>query len=580
MIRTMLSSLREFKKPAVWTMILIVGEVFIEVLIPFYTARLVNMIKAGVEMRQVVSLGFVLVIMAVLSLGCGAGAGFTGARASTGFARNLRRDIFARIQSFSFENIDQFSTPSLVTRLTTDITNVQMAFMMATRLAVRAPLMLVFAVIMAFLMGGSLAMTFVIVIPVLVFGLLMIAKKAMPAFRSVFKKYDLMNESIEENVRAMRVVKGFAREEYEKEKFAFASDSIRKDFTYAERVVALNTPLMQFCLYFNMIFVLLVGSRLIITSRGSVIDVGQVSAMLTYGMQILISLMMLSIIYVMLTISLESMRRIAEVLQTEPGLRSPENAVNEIADGAVEFRNVSFKYSKDAKNRALEDISIRIPSGSTVGILGGTGTGKTTLVQLIPRLYDVTEGTVLVGGRDVREYDLKTLRDAVAVVLQKNMLFSGTIAENLRWGNPEATDEELKEACRLAQAEEFIESFPDQYDTRIEQGGTNVSGGQRQRLCIARALLKKPKVLILDDSTSAVDTRTDALIRQGFRSYIPSTTRIIIAQRIASVQDADLILVMDGGRISACGTHDSLMQDSEIYREISRQQTRGGAEHE
>ena len=423
-------------------------------------------------------------------------------------------------------------------------------------------------------------MTFVIVIPVLVFGLLMIAKKAMPAFRSVFKKYDLMNESIEENVRAMRVVKGFAREEYEKEKFAFASDSIRKDFTYAERVVALNTPLMQFCLYFNMIFVLLVGSRLIITSRGSVIDVGQVSAMLTYGMQILISLMMLSIIYVMLTISLESMRRIAEVLQTEPGLRSPENAVTEIADGAVEFRNVSFKYSKDAKNRALEDISIRIPSGSTVGILGGTGTGKTTLVQLIPRLYDATEGTVLVGGRDVREYDLKTLRDAVAVVLQKNMLFSGTIAENLRWGNPEATDEELKDACRLAQAEEFIESFPDQYDTRIEQGGTNVSGGQRQRLCIARALLKKPKVLILDDSTSAVDTRTDALIRQGFRSYIPSTIRIIIAQRIASVQDADLILVMDGGRISACGTHDSLMQDSEIYREIFRQQTRGGAEHE
>ena len=514
MIRTMLSSLREFKKPAVWTMILIVGEVFIEVLIPFYTARLVNMIKAGVEMRQVVSLGFVLVIMAVLSLGCGAGAGFTGARASTGFARNLRRDIFARIQSFSFENIDQFSTPSLVTRMTTDITNVQMVFMMATRLAVRAPLMLVFAVIMAFLMGGSLAMTFVIVIPVLVFGLLMIAKKAMPAFRSVFKKYDLMNESIEENVRAMRVVKGFPREEYEKVKFAFASDSIRKDFTYAERVVALNTPLMQFCLYFNMIFVLLVGSRLIITSRGSVIDVGQVSAMLTYGMQILISLMMLSIIYVMLTISLESMRRIAEVLQTEPGLRSPENAVTEIADGAVEFRNVSFKYSKDAKNRALEDISIRIPSGSTVGILGGTGTGKTTLVQLIPRLYDATEGTVLVGGRDVREYDLKTLRDAVAVVLQKNMLFSGTIAENLRWGNPEATDEELKEACRLAQAEEFIESFPDQYDTRIEQGGTNVSGGQRQRLCIARTLAMKPSVLLLDEPASALDPISNAKIEE------------------------------------------------------------------
>ena len=576
MIRTMLSSLREFKKPTVWTMVLIIGEVFIEVLIPFYTARLVNMIKAGTEMRQVVALGLVLVVMAVLSLSCGAGAGFTGARASTGFARNLRRDIFARIQSFSFENIDQFSTPSLVTRLTTDITNVQMAFMMATRLAVRAPLMLVFAVVMAFIMGGSLAMTFVVVIPVLVFGLVMIARKAMPAFRSVFRKYDRMNESIEENVRGMRVVKGFAREEYEKEKFAAASDSIRKDFTYAERIVALNTPLMQLCMYFNMLFVLYVGSRLIVSNRGAVIDVGQISAMLAYGVQILMSLMMLSIIYVMLTISLESMHRITEVLQTEPGLRSPENPVCDIADGSVSFRDVSFKYSREAKNCALEHISLDIPSGATVGILGGTGTGKTTLVQLIPRLYDATEGAVLVGGRNVKEYDLRALRDAVAVVLQKNMLFSGTIAENLRWGNPDATDEELKEACRLAQAEEFIESFPEGYDTKIEQGGTNVSGGQRQRLCIARALLKKPKVLILDDSTSAVDTRTDALIRKAFASYIPETTKIIIAQRVASVQDADLILVMDGGRISAAGTHESLLRESAIYRDIWLQQTKGG----
>ena len=559
-------------------MVLIIGEVFIEVLIPFYTARLVNMIKAGTDMRQVVALGLVLVVMAVLSLSCGAGAGFAGARASTGFARNLRRDIFARIQNFSFENIDQFSTPSLVTRLTTDITNVQMAFMMATRLAVRAPLMLVFAVVMAFIMGGSLAMTFVVVIPVLVFGLVLIARKAMPAFRAVFRKYDRMNESIEENVRGMRVVKGFAREEYEKEKFAAASDSIRKDFTYAERIVALNSPLMQLCMYFNMLFVLYVGSRLIVSNRGAVIDVGQISAMLAYGVQILMSLMMLSIIYVMLTISLESMRRITEVLQTEPVLRSPENPVFDIADGSVSFRDVSFKYSKEAKNCALEHISLEIPTGATVGILGGTGTGKTTLVQLIPRLYDATEGAVFVGGRNVKEYDLRALRDSVAVVLQKNMLFSGTIAENLRWGNPEATDEELKEACRLAQAEEFIESFPDGYDTKIEQGGTNVSGGQRQRLCIARALLKKPKVLILDDSTSAVDTRTDALIRRAFASYIPETTKIIIAQRVASVQDADLILVMDGGRISASGTHDTLLRESAIYRDIWSQQTKGGDE--
>ena len=576
----MLGSVREFKKPTILTLLLIIGEVFIEVLIPFYTAELVNRIKAGVEMQSVVRLGLILVVMALLSLACGAAAGFAGARASAGFARNLRRDIFERIQHFSFENIDRFSAPSLVTRMTTDIGYVQMAFMMTIRAAVRAPLMLIFAVVMAFLMGGSLAMTFVVVIPVLLFGLIMIARKAMPAFRAVFKKYDRMNESIEENVRAMRVVKGFAREDYEKEKFSAASDNIRRDFTYAERVVALNSPLMQFCLYFNMIFVLFVGARLIITNQGTTIDVGQIAAMLTYGFQILMSLMMISMIYVMLTMSIESMRRISEVLQTEPSLKNPENPVTEIADGSIEFDHVSFKYSAEAEKNTLDNICLRIPSGATVGILGGTGTGKSTLVQLIPRLYDVTEGCVRVGGRDVREYDLESLRNAVAVVLQKNMLFSGTILENLRWGDPDATDKEVAAACRLAQADEFIESFPEGYDTYIEQGGTNVSGGQRQRLCIARALLKKPKILILDDSTSAVDTHTDALIRAGFRSFIPETTKIIIAQRVASVEDADLILVMDNGRISAAGTHESLLRESEIYREIHEQQTRGGAQDE
>ena len=580
MIKTMLGSVREFKKPTILTLLLIIGEVFIEVLIPFYTAELVNRIKAGVEMQSVVRLGLILVVMALLSLACGAAAGFAGARASAGFARNLRRDIFERIQHFSFENIDRFSAPSLVTRMTTDIGYVQMAFMMTIRAAVRAPLMLIFAVVMAFLMGGSLAMTFVVVIPVLLFGLIMIARKAMPAFRAVFKKYDRMNESIEENVRAMRVVKGFAREDYEKEKFSAASDNIRRDFTYAERVVALNSPLMQFCLYFNMIFVLFVGARLIITNQGTTIDVGQIAAMLTYGFQILMSLMMISMIYVMLTMSIESMRRISEVLQTEPSLKNPENPVTEIADGSIEFDHVSFKYSAEAEKNTLDDICLRIPSGATVGILGGTGTGKSTLVQLIPRLYDVTEGCVRVGGRDVREYDLESLRDAVAVVLQKNMLFSGTILENLRWGDPDATDKEVAAACRLAQADEFIESFPEGYYTYIEQGGTNVSGGQRQRLCIARALLKKPKILILDDSTSAVDTHTDALIRAGFRSFIPETTKIIIAQRVASVEDADLILVMDNGRISAAGTHESLLRESEIYREIHEQQTRGGVQDE
>ncbi len=580
MIKTLIKSLREFKTASLLSLLLMVGEVFFEVLIPFNTADMVNGIKAGEPMADVVKTGIMLLFMALASLTCGGLGAFTSAKASAGFARNLRRDIFTRVQGFSFENIDKFSTASLVTRMTTDVTNVQMAFMMIIRIAVRAPLMFAFAIVMAYIMGGSLATTFVIVVPVLIFGLLMIARKAMPAFRAVFNKYDKLNESIEENVRAMRVVKGFTREEYEKKKFAAASQDICGDFTKAERIVALNAPLMQMCIYFNMVFILAVGSKLIVSSGGTTIDVGQISAMLTYGMQILMSLMMISMIYVMVTMSAESAKRICQVLVEESSLHNPAEPVMEVSDGSIDFENVSFKYSKKAKRSALEKIDLHISSGMTVGILGGTGSSKSTLVQLIPRLYDATEGVVKVGGRDVRDYDLDVLRNAVAVVLQKNLLFSGTIKDNLRWGNEEATDEEMKEACRLAQADEFVSSFPEGYDTWIEQGGTNVSGGQKQRLCIARALLKKPKILILDDSTSAVDTHTDALIRAGFRTYIPETTKIIIAQRIASVQDADLIIVMDNGHIADMGDHDTLMKKSEIYRETYYQQNRGGDESE
>ena len=576
MIKQLAKSVREYKKPSILTLIFIVAEVFLEVLIPFITANLVNDIKAGVEMSSVVRTGLILVVMAVISLCCGSIAGYTCSKASAGFAKNLRHDIFTRIQKFSFENVDRFSEASLVTRMTTDISYVQMSFMMLIRTAIRGPLMVVFSVIMAYIMGGALATTFVVVIPVLALGLYFVAKNAMPAFHAVFKKYDRMNESIEENVRAMRVVKGFAREEYEKDKFNTASENICKDFTKAERIVALNTPIMQFCIYFNMIFVLTIGAKMIITSNGNVIDVGQISAMISYGMQVLMSLMMLGAIYVILTLSAESARRICEVLNETPVIVNPENPVMEVKDGSIVFEDVAFKYSENAKKFALYDVDLNIASGMTVGILGGTGSRKTTLIQLIPRLYDVSEGSVKVGGVDVREYDLDTLRNAVSVVLQRNLLFAGTIKDNLRWGNPDATDDEITEACKLAQADEFISTFPDGYDTHIEQGGTNVSGGQKQRLCIARALLKKPKILILDDSTSAVDMKTDALIRAGFKSYIPETTKIIIAQRVASVQDADMILVMENGRIAAQGTHSELLESCEIYREIYEQQTGGG----
>jgi len=461
--------------------------------------------------------------------------------------------------------------------MTTDVANVQNAFMMIIRTAVRSPLMFIFSIVMAFVMGGKLAATFVVVVPILVIGLFWVSRKAMPAFRSVFRRYDKMNESIEENVQAMRAVKGFVREDYEKDKFNANSDSIAKDFTHAERIVALNMPIMQFCIYFNTIFVLLVGSKMIITSHGTTLDVGQISAMLTYGMQILMSLMMLSVIYVMLTMSAESMKRIDEVLSETPTLTEKENPVYSVPDGSIDFDHVSFKYSKTAELNALSDVTLHIPSGATVGIIGGTGSSKSTLVQLIPRLYDVTSGSVRVGGIDVRNYAIKPLRDAVAMVLQKNQLFAGTVSENIRWGDPTATDEEIHEACRLAQADEFIQSLPGGYEAQIEQGGSNVSGGQKQRLCIARALIKKPKILILDDSTSAVDTRTDAMIRAGFRSYIPETTKLIIAQRISSVQDADMIIVMDQGAIASVGTHDELLQSSPIYREVYEQQTHNSA---
>ena len=577
MIPKLLKSLRQYKKDTILALVFIVGEVILEVLIPFITSPMVNSIEAGAQMNDILRSGFFIALAAIISLVCGGLAGKYSAQASAGFAGNLRADIFSKVQKFSFGNIDKFSTSSLVTRMTTDITTVQNAFMMAIRIAVRAPLMFAFAIVMAYVLGGSLATTFVIVVPVMGIGLVIIGKLAMPAFRAVFKKYDKLNESIEENVRGMRVVKGFAREEYEKDKFGKASSNIRFDFTKAEKIVGLNSPLMEMCLFFNVAFILYVGSKLVIEGRGEIINVGQISALMTYGFQVLMSLMMVSMVYVMLTMSLEAIRRIVEVLDEQPSITNPENPVMEVKDGSIDFTDVAFKYSEKAERNALFDIDLHIDSGMNVGILGGTGSSKTTLIQLIPRLYDVTEGEVKVGGVPVKDYDIKTLRDAVSVVLQKNELFSGTIAENLRWGNENATDEELIEACKIAQADEFINSFPDGYNTYIEQGGTNVSGGQKQRLCIARALVKRPKILILDDSTSAVDTRTDALIRKGFREYIPETTKIIIAQRVASVQDCDMIIIMEGGMIAGVGTHDELLKTNPIYREIYEEQTKGGS---
>ena len=576
MIKTLSKSIREFKKPAILTPILVVGEVILECIIPFVIANLVNEMQAGCGMDVIVQYGLQLIIMAVLSLILGVAAGNTCATASTGFARNLRQDMFYHIQDYSFENIDKFSVSSLVTRMTTDVMNVQMSFMMIIRVATRGPLMLIFSFIMGFAMGGRLALIFLVTIPLLGVGLVLVIRKATPIFRRVFRKYDALNDSVQENVQAMRVVKSYVRGDYEKKKFGVAAEDVCKDFTRAERIMAINNPMMQFCVYAGMVFVLSFGSYAVISSQGLEANVGQMSAIITYSFQILMSLMMLSMVFVIITMSMESAERIVEVLQEQSSLTSPENAVKEVKDGSIDFDGVSYKYSRTAERNALEHVDLHIRSGELIGILGGTGSSKTTLVQLIPRLYDVTEGAVRVGGVDVRNYDLEVLRDNVAMVLQKNVLFSGTIQDNLRWGNPKATDEEMYEACRLAQADEFIQQFPDKYDTWIEQGGSNVSGGQKQRLCIARALLKKPKVLILDDSTSAVDTHTDALIRQGFREFIPDTTKIIIAQRVASVEDADRIIVMEGGRISAIGTHEELLKSNEIYREVYTSQTKAG----
>ncbi len=576
MWRTLIKSIRDYKKPTILAPVFVALEVIIECTIPFITALLVNQIKAGCTYDVVVRYGLILIVLASMSLTLGWLSGRAAATAASGFARNLRKDLFYNIQSFSFENIDRFSSSSLVTRLTTDVTNVQNAFMMLIRIAVRSPLMLIFAIIMSFLMGGKLALIFVVVIPMLGIGLFFIIRAAFPIFRRVFRKYDALNRSIQENVQGIRVVKSFVRETYEKQKFGVAAEELRQEFTKAEKILAFNGPMMQFCLYINMVFILTFGAYTIATTGGLNFNVGQLSSLMIYSFQTLMSLMMLSMVFVMVTIADESSRRIVEVLSEDSSLKSPENAVQDVPDGSVDFDHVSFRYSEKAERMALLDVDLHIRSGETIGILGTTGSSKTSLVQLIPRLYDATSGTVRVGGRDVKEYDLTALRNQVSVVLQNNLLFSGTIAENLRWGNPQATDEELKQACEFAQADDFIRSFPQGYETRIEQGGTNVSGGQKQRLSIARALLKKPRILILDDSTSAVDTHTDAKIRAALKSYLPETTKIIIAQRVASVMDADRIVMLDKGGISSVGTHEELLKTDAAYREVYESQSKAG----
>lgn len=579
-IRVLKKSIREYKRDSILTPILVAFEALVECIIPLMVANLVNKMQNGCDLSVILKYGVILIIMACFSLLFGALAGITAANASAGFGKNLRKDLFMAVQNFSFENIDRFSASSLVTRMTTDVTNVQMAYMMIIRTVVRAPLMLIFSLVMGFIMGGPLAFIFLFTIPVLGIGLGLVIKKTMPLFRKVFKKYDNLNNSVQENINGIRVVKSFVREDFEMKKFNEAAEDVCADFTKAEKILALNNPMMQFCLYVVMIFVLTFGSYLVVNFGGAIIQVGQLSSLLTYSFQILMSLMMLSMIFVMVTISIESCERIVAVLEEKRTISNPENPIYEVNDGSIDFNNVSFKYSKRADRYALENINLHIKSGQTIGILGGTGSSKTSLVNLISRLYDVTEGEVKVGGVNVKDYDLVTLRDAVSVVLQKNVLFSGSIKDNLRWGNKDATDEEIEEACHLACADEFIEQFPDKYDTHIEQGGTNVSGGQKQRLCIARALLKKPKILILDDSTSAVDTKTDAIIRAGFKKFIPETTKIIIAQRVSSVQDADQIIIMNNGSIEAIGTHDELLASNPIYQEVYYSQNKGGEQDE
>ena len=576
-IKTLTKSIREFKKETILAPVLVTVEVVMECLIPLYMVTMLERIQQDNSIENILFWGGILLVMALVSLVFGMLAGRYAAKASAGFSRNLRTDIYASIQGFSFANIDKFSPSSLVTRMTTDVTNIQNAFMMIIRIAVRSPIMLVVSVVMAFTINWKIALVFLALVPVLGVGLFLIFRKVDPIFAKVFKKYDAMNESIQENIKGIRVVKSYVREDYEIKKFGKTAQDVRADFQRGEMIMALNSPLMQFAIWTAISIVCIFGSQLIVQSSGAELNEASLSSLIAYGAQIMSALMTLSMVMVMISIATSSSERVAEVLSERSTLTNPENPVYEVPDGSVEFRDVSFKYSAKAERFALQDVNLTIKPGQTVGILGGTGSSKTSLVNLIPRLYDVSEGEVLVGGIDVRDYDLESLRNQVSVVLQKNVLFSGTIKENLRWGNPDATDEELVEACKRAQAHEFVSSFPDGYDTYIEQGGTNVSGGQKQRLCIARALLKKPKILILDDSTSAVDTKTDALIRQAFREELPDVTKFIIAQRVSSVEDADLIVIMDGGKVVATGTHEQLLAGNKIYQEVYYSQNRMGA---
>ena len=575
-IKRLLGCVREYKTQTILSPIFISLEVAVECIIPFFTKDLINAIEASSDISVITKYGFILIVLAVFALLFGALSGHFSAVASAGFAKNIRHDMFYAVQDYSFANIDKFSSSSLVTRLTTDITHVQNAFMTVIRVALRSPLMLITSVIMTILIKPSITLTFLVMIPFLTFALIMVFKLVMPFFRRIFKKYDNLNNSVQENVQGIRAVKSYVREDYENEKFNKASDEVCYDFTKAEKIMAFGNPLMMTAIYIVMVLIIYICSKVIITTSGADLNVGDLSTLLTYGMQIMMSMMMLTMNFVMLSMSAPAATRIVEVLNEKPTITDPENPVYDVKDGSVDFDNVEFSYSPEAKNHTLKNINLHIKSGETVGIMGATGSSKSSLIQLICRLYDVNSGSVKVGGTDVRDYDLKTLRDSVSVVLQKNVLFSGTVKENLRWGDKEATDEEIVRACKLAQADDFIREMPNEYDTFIERGGVNVSGGQKQRLCIARALLKKPKILILDDSTSAVDTKTDALIRKAMREEIPNTTKIIIAQRVASIQDADKIVVINNGMIDGVGTHDELIESNEIYREVFESQTKAG----